>query len=246
MTAGPRIDSYEWSGGREALLRFGPDDGPVVVLALPLFEEANRTRAFGVSLLRGLAARGIGGVLPELPGQGESEVATERATLPDLRSAFSAAPGRFVVSIRSGALVAGDARPCWSLTPQSGADLVRELARVSGGPLDGEKIEVAGNLLSRELMEALRVQRPPGEGWGSAAGCTEDKVAPQASPPPGPGLRRIGALRSRVVRLTGDAGVADVHVDGPPLWRRAEPDNDLTLVQRLATDIAYWMRACEG
>ena len=41
------------------MLRFGPDTGPVVVVALPLFEEANRTRAFAVSILRALAARGI-------------------------------------------------------------------------------------------------------------------------------------------------------------------------------------------
>ncbi len=45
----PRIDHYDWSGGREALLRFGPDTGPVVILALPLFEEANRTRTFAVA-----------------------------------------------------------------------------------------------------------------------------------------------------------------------------------------------------
>ena len=47
---GPRFDRYEWAGGREAMLRFGPDAGPLVVAVLPLFEEANppgapRTRA---------------------------------------------------------------------------------------------------------------------------------------------------------------------------------------------------------
>jgi hypothetical protein len=41
MTAGLRIDRYRWSGGEEAVLRFGPDDGPVVVVTAPLFEEAN-------------------------------------------------------------------------------------------------------------------------------------------------------------------------------------------------------------
>jgi thioredoxin reductase len=38
------IDRYDWAGGSEAMLRFGPATGPIVVLALPLFEEANRTR----------------------------------------------------------------------------------------------------------------------------------------------------------------------------------------------------------
>ena len=53
----PRIDSYAWSGGREAMLRWGPDGGPVVIAALPLLEEANRTRAFVVTILRALAKR---------------------------------------------------------------------------------------------------------------------------------------------------------------------------------------------
>ena len=92
MANAPRIESYAWRGGREAMLRFGPDCGPVVTLALPLFEEANRTRAFAVDLLRVLAAQGIGGVLPELPGQGESEVPPERARLCNWRAAFAAVP----------------------------------------------------------------------------------------------------------------------------------------------------------
>ena len=58
------IDHYDWAGGREAMLRFGPAGGPVVVAALPLFEEANRTRSFVVTILRLLAARGIAGALP--------------------------------------------------------------------------------------------------------------------------------------------------------------------------------------
>ncbi len=221
MNAGPRIDSYEWSGGREAMLRWGPAYGPIAVLALPLFEEANRTRAFGVSILRALAALGIGGVLPELPGQGESEIVTARATLATLREAFAAVPGGHIVAIRSGALIADEARSGWLLAPQSGPDLLRELARVKGGPLDGESVEVAGNLLSRELVDSLQDGRFPGE-------------------------RRASVGNVRIVRLTTDPQTADLHINGSPLWRRAEPGNDLALAQRLAVDIADWMRACEG
>ena len=61
------IGHYDWAGGREALWRFGPDTGLVVVAALPLFEEANRTRTFVVTVMRMLAKRGIAGVLPDLP-----------------------------------------------------------------------------------------------------------------------------------------------------------------------------------
>ncbi|HWU71836.1 MAG TPA: hypothetical protein VN137_00025, partial [Sphingomonas sp.] len=71
------IDHYDWAGGREAMMRFGPATGPVVVAVLPLFEEANRTRTFVSGVLRRLAARDIAGALPDLPGQGESLVPTE-------------------------------------------------------------------------------------------------------------------------------------------------------------------------
>lgn len=213
MDAGPRIDSYTWAGGREPMLRFGPDDGPVAVLALPLFEEANRTRAFGASVLRAVAARGIGGVLPELPGQGESAVATNAATLGDLRAALSSAAGTHVLAIRSGALVCDD-RPCWLFAPQSGAELIRELTRVNGGAMDGDEIDIAGNMLTRSLVGDLATAR-----------------------------HREGA---RVVRLSSDPRAADMHVDGPALWRRAEPDNDIQLAERLAADIAEWMTTCAG
>src|SRR4051812_44244910 len=75
------IDHYDWAGGREAMLRFGPDTGPVVIAAMPLFEEANRTRTFIVSILRMLAGHGIATALPDLPGAGESLTETEYASV---------------------------------------------------------------------------------------------------------------------------------------------------------------------
>lgn len=240
MNTGPRIDSYEWARGREAMLRFGPEDGPVAVLALPLFEEANRTRAFGLSILRALAARGIGGVLPELPGQGESEVETEGARLADLRGAFAAVPGTHSVAIRSGALLM-DVRPCWLLSPQDGPALLRELARVKGGKLAGERVEVAGNLLNGELLDALAAYLLPGEGRGPGSTNEGEQPSPTTASHLGPGVRR----GRRTVRLGGDPHPADRHVDGAPPWRRAEPGNDLVLAQHLATDIADWIATCE-
>ena len=79
------IDHYDWAGGREAMIRFGPSTGPVVVAVLPLFEEANRTRTFLTGVLRRLAERHIASVLPDLPGQGESLVPTENAMRTDHR-----------------------------------------------------------------------------------------------------------------------------------------------------------------
>ena len=242
MNTGPRIDSYEWAARREAMLRFGPDDGPVVVLALPLFEEANRTRAFGVSLLRSLAERGIGGVLPELPGQGESEVPAVEMRLADLRAAFAAVPGTHTVAIRSGALMV-DQRKHWLLAPQDGSSLLRELARVKGAPLAGDPVGVAGNVVGRDMLDQLADAFHPGAGRGPGAVSNEGH---STSPDPsqrGPGPRRVGPL-GRIVRLAGDRREADRHVDGTALWRRAEPDNDLSLIQTLADDIAQWIATC--
>lgn len=241
------ISHYDWAGGREAMLRFGPDTGPVVVVALPLFEEANRTRTFVISILRGLAERGIASALPDLPGQGESLLPTEQAGLSLLRSGFAAAvdhlydEGRRVysVAIRSGATldVQAFAVGRWYLSPASGSDVLRDQARilqaagreVEAGWLrntfqiaDNEApIEIAGNRVGLLLLEDLA-----GDGGGYYQ----------------PVQRGIP---TRVVRLESDRGEAHRHVPGPPLWRRAEPGIDPALAAILADDIAQWIATCE-
>ncbi|MET0308513.1 MAG: hypothetical protein ABW023_07385 [Sphingomonas sp.] len=211
------IEPYDWAGGREAMLRFGPTTGPVIVAALPLFEEANRTRGFLVTILRALADRGIGSVLPDLPGTGDSLVPTERLRIANLRSAFAAAArtaGRraYAVSIRSGALLDGTVLVSsrWHFAPQTGPELLRELHRIrqAGGGAD-----FAGNRLSPEFLAEL-----------------DDSDLEKA----------------RTVRLDSDPKDADARYDGAPLWRRAEPDNDPALAALLADDIAAWVRACEA
>ncbi|WP_168355956.1 hypothetical protein [Sphingomonas gei] len=212
------IDHYDWAGGREAMLRFGPDTCPVVVAALPLFEEANRTRAFVVTILRALAERGIAGALPDLPGQGESLAPTDTVRLAHLRDAFAAATRHvggpaYALGIRSGALLDATATlgGRWHFTPSTGADLLRELERLrqaGGGDAYG------GNHLSPVLLGEL----------------------PTAG---------IAAL-SRTIYLESDARPADRHVPGAPLWRRSEPDNNPALAASLAEDIAAWVRACES
>jgi hypothetical protein len=211
------IDHYDWAGGREAMLRFGPDTGPVVVAALPLLEEANRTRALVVTILRLLAERGIAGALPDLPGTGDSLVPTEMLALADLQEAFAAVVrhlGRpaFALGIRSGAMIdaAAPVRGRWHLAPVEGAGLLRELNRLKQAG-DGE--DFGGNRLSLRFLTEL-------EG----------------------GL----VVEGRTVRLESDAGLAELKMPGSPLWRRAEPDNDAALAARLAEDIAQWLRACES
>ncbi len=234
----PRIDHYDWSGGREAMLRFGPDTGPVLVAALPLFEEANRTRTFVVTLLRALADRGIASVLPDVPGQGESLMTLGELTILRMADALEAVTDRcladghrtYALGIRSGTLLDFCALHSgrWHLAPQTGASLLRDLHRVwraagNTGDLDAmmygdaNLVEIAGNRLSSDLLSSLTAATPFDQ----------------------PGIPR------RVVRLASDPAEADRTIDAAPLWRRAEPGNDMALVQVLADDIVDWVAACE-
>jgi len=245
------IDHYDWAGGREAMLRFGPDTGPVVVAALPLFEEANRTRAFVVTILRALAERGIASALPDLPGQGESLVPLRELSILKMQDAYASAvevfdrEGRraYAASIRSGTLLdaLGLMFGRWHFAPVEGAQLLRELTRIKQAeigpsrrlgdcwffdgnlPEDAEDppIEIAGNLISTDILTELTVKTP-----------FSSDDAPE--------------IPHRTVRLESDPKPADLRLPGAPLWRRAEPDNDPALATLLADDIAAWVRACEG
>ncbi len=226
------------------MLRFGPATGPVVVVALPLFEEANRTRAFAVTICRALAKRGVASVLPDLPGQGESLLPVAETGLALMRPHFKAVASKmfhegyrpFAVSIRSGMLLDAEALVLgrWHLAPQDGDDLLRDLGRIKGVRATGDAriirdtfllddegppIEVAGNLIGPAMLHELFMD----------SGFSESVGAP-----------------IRTVRLDTDPKPADRHVPGPPLWRRAEPDNDPALAALLADDIADWIAACEG
>lgn len=216
------------------MLRFGPATGPVVVAALPLFEEANRTRAFAVTILRALAERGIAGALPDLPGQGESLVPTHQTDLARLRSGFAAAAASlgapvFSFAIRSGALLDTDAGVGGRhhLSPATGADLRRELIRArqassreAGEAFDPatldtatEPVELAGNLIAPAFLAELATATPSAE-------------------------------TVRIIRLETEAKPADAKLPGSPLWRRAEPDNDPAFAQAVADDIAQWIVTC--
>ncbi len=223
---GLRIDHYRWSGGREALLRFGPDTGPVLVAILPLFEEANRTRTFTVGLLRRLADRGIASLLPDVPGQGESLEPLADCTLPHMTAAIEAvasqqlAAGRtpYALAIRSGALLdtAAPVAGRWHLAPQDGESLLRGLHRIwraSGHVASRNAMmrgaTIAGNALSADLLSSLADATP----------------FDQPSTP-----RRV---------VPAPAGAV-------PLWRRSEPDDDPALAETLADDVAHWLAACEA
>ncbi|MET1112949.1 MAG: hypothetical protein ABWX67_15640 [Allosphingosinicella sp.] len=48
----------------------------------------------------------------------------------------------------------------------------------------------------------------------------------------------------RTLRLATDRGEADLKLEGPPLWRRAEPQNSHELAEAMAWDISQWVSEC--
>jgi len=220
--------------GSEFCLRLGPADGRVRVMFVPpLFEEANRMRRTLVMAMRALAANDIASLLPDLPGQNDSMIATADVTLAQWRRAVAenvAAEGAPVIiaSVRSGALIDDTAVAAgwWRLAPVSGASLVRTMlrARVASdrergveSNADGLLAEarnapllLAGNRLCPAMIAQLQVAQP----------------APCAP--------------LRTVTLGGGTD----QIDGSPLWLRAEPGEDAVLASAIAADITNWAATC--
>jgi len=196
----------------------GPDSGPTILAFPALLEEANRTRAILVGVLRRLAEAGWSVALPDLPGQGESLLSTEVVDLAAWREAAAAAAVSLpqpthVVAIRAGALVDSDvaAASRWYWSPMTGHELSRELTRLRDL---GAGEDYAGNTLSDALLAQLH------------------GAEPTIAPPP------------RVVRMESDPRPADRKLAGAAPWRGSEPSTDSALTALLADDIAEWLVHC--
>lgn len=195
----------------DTLLAFGPDEGPRLLVLQPLFEEMNRARALVSTLCRMLATRGIGSLLPDLPGTGEDLAALEDVRWSDWLAAVSGWPATIgTVSLRGGALLDGvRPGPRWRFAPTSGRSLLSDLRRsaLAGG---GDPSAPAGYRLASDFAEAMQ------------------------------GADIAADAQARTVRLVSDERPADCHVEGMPVWRRPEPERDDALAARLAADIAGW------
>ncbi len=215
------------------MLRFGSDTGPVVVMLPALFEEHNRTRAFTVAICRALAEQNVATLLPDLPGQGESVMPTQDATLDHWRDAVLALVQAqcairpvMIAAMRGGAMIDDvlGVSGHWRLSPITGQVVIRDLTRgalVQSGTTAapaGDLVEAAGNLINRNLFDALQA----------------DVMLHEVAAP------------LRTIRLESDPAPADLKLPGAPLWRRAEPGNDLSLAMALAQDLAAWSHKCAG
>lgn len=197
----------------------------------------NRTRRLLAQIGQGLASAGIGSWLPDLPGTGDSPLATEamswdgwRVALAEL-SAHIGTPHLFAV--RGGALLVevGPVRSRYLLAPvRDGARLWRELlrARVAAdadpqttvASLDaaaarGETLELSGYRIPAALGRALAQARLP-----------------------------EAAVPIRTVSLIEDG--ADLALEGPPVWRQSSPVPADALALALANDITGWIRTCDA
>jgi pimeloyl-ACP methyl ester carboxylesterase len=199
----------------EWMMRVGPSDAAATILFVPpLFEELNRTRALIAGIMRRLAASGYGCALPDLPGTGESALPLESLCWAEWHAA--------IADISQGFTATAAIRGGCLLDDSAAPGLAWRFAPAEGASL------------VRDLERAGLVS-----GGGSAG---YDPGAELIEP-----LREAGSATGkavRVVRLASDRGEADLKVEGPPLWRRAEPQNSYELIDALASDIEQWLRQC--
>jgi hypothetical protein len=208
------IETYRWRGGTEMLLRHGAGS-PMTLLVLPaLFEEANRMRRFTVSVMRLLAERNIGTILPDVPGAGESQTKLSDVSLSDWCDAVSALSGDVLGSIafRGGALLDHSIKNRWQLSPESGERLLRDMTRATA---------LSAGLSASEISAQARIM--PTRLAGNLFNPAFYKALSGAAP---------------------EDGAYVSPVEGPKLWRAAEPGDDPDFARLVADDITAWVQMC--
>lgn len=219
-----------------------PLAGPQLLIVSPLFEEMNRTRALLAAIGRRLTERGIGSWLPDLPGAGDSDRPLGAGSWTSWRAAVAAMSEHIaattdnrphVLSIRGGALLDDAARAAshYRVAPiAAGERQLREMLRTRlaadqerGSPTTLAALDAR---LSAEIVELGGYPIDP----ALAADLRAAVVAP------------VVPLRTAAV----GSGEADRVVDGPPVWRQAEPAAAPALAAAIADDLADWIATCAG
>jgi hypothetical protein len=216
--------TYHCDSGDENILRLGENLPIQIIILQPFFEESSRFRQILVATMRALATHGIGTLMPDLPGTGESLVGTSQITIDRWRRAILSlkTSEKFTLSasFRGAALIddAAGANHLWRFAPETGQRLVRDLRRTQLTSASEDAPEgfetVAGNVVQTAFLDALA------------------------------GLSPAPAARVRTVRLEIDAAEADAKVPGTAVWRRSEPGDDPALRAALINDIREWAITC--
>lgn len=228
-----RYSRYDYNGYSERILCIG-ECGENILFIPAMFAENNRLRALTVAIMRRLAQTGYQCVLPDLPGTLESKAALSRQNFEDWeRSLATAIAGQpvHIVAIRGGSLLGQNlaTRSRWHFAPSGGDRLMRELFRARQAAL--REHGVSSTLAQIEADCAANVVEIAGEKLSPAL-TTSLKTA-----------KPVEITKLRTVRLASDPANADLHIEGPALWRRSEPENDGMLAMALADDIAVWISA---
>lgn len=209
-------ETYRWRSGTEMLLRHGAGS-PITLLVLPaLFEEANRMRRFTVSVMRLLAEQQIGTILPDFPGTGESATRLSDVTLRDWHDAVSA--------LSSG--ISG------SIAIRGGALLDGTLKnRWQLAPESGER-------LLRDMTRATALSE--------SVSASELNKRARTAPTRLAGNIISPALYTALTAAKIAEGAHITSVEGPKLWRAAEPSDDPEFAHLVADEITSWVETCDA
>lgn len=193
-------------------VRRGPVDGPCVLILQPLFEEMNRCRRFLADFGVALAAHGISSLLPDLPGEGESESDVCDADVWDA-VIDALPPPAAIVAMRGGCLLGPASTNRFAIAaPESGAALFRDMTRAQGFA----ELEATGTIVSAAAYTA-RIM----------AG----ETLMLSGYPVTPALYRSLADRTAVA-------AKPIDFQGAPIWRQADPRRETAEASRLARLVA--------
>lgn len=231
MNLRSEYQTYHFAGHDEHVLCFGAGSSRRILIIPPLFDEMNRCRRMLVEAMRGLAERGVGSLLLDLPGCNESLAELEGQRLGTWRDAVAAAAiqldATHIAALRGGALIDNGTTdlPHWRLAPVKGSSLLKTMirTRIAGDKEAGKATSEAG------LIEAAKTA--PVELAGNLLGPA--MVAELANAEP-------AEIAQLTVRTLGK------DIAGSTLWLRAEPQDDPAMSAAIATDLDEWSTSCGG
>ncbi|MBX7499841.1 hypothetical protein K3181_00110 [Qipengyuania sp. YG27] len=211
------------SPGEEMVLGFDKARQKRLLIAAPLFDEANKFRHQAFEIMRRLDAKGIDSFLPDLPGCNESLAPHSDQSIARWRQAVAAAATHFradrVLTIRSGAWLVPEGCTGWAYAPAKPTQVLRAMLRArSLAAREAGRRESADALLAEGREQGLELA-----GWslGAELVCELDEGA--------------------FALPEGLTAIEQTEVGGKPLWLRAENDVDPAQADVLATIVAAGM-----